>query len=149
MEENNIEVEENVQNEVHEMSFFKKFLKALKKGYLIIIILSVIGLLTSLLITNFVIKDDTMIKFSFKYTIELNIDYNDIISKENIDKVKDIQYSYYTGSKISTYKYVEIENIEIEEDAKDSYIIYVNKTAFNLQDKEGNVNYNDSAAKGF
>ncbi|MBO5542871.1 MAG: hypothetical protein J5936_05460, partial [Acholeplasmatales bacterium] len=149
MEENHIEVEETVQNEVQEKSFFKKFLKALTKGYLIIIILSIIGLLTSLLVTNFVVKDETMIKFSFRYTIDLNLNANDIISKENIDKVKNVSISYYTGSKISTYKYVEIENISIEEDSKNTYTIYVNKSAFNLQDKEGNVNYNDTAAKGF
>ena len=149
MEENNIEVEETVQNEVQEKSFFKKFLKALTKGYLIIIILSFIGLLTSLLVTNFVVKDETMIKFSFRYTIDLNLNANDIISNENIDKVKNVSVSYYTGSKISTYKYVEIENISIEEDSKNTYTIYVNKSAFNLQDKEGNVNYNDTAAKGF
>lgn len=148
MEENNVK-EEIVENEVQDLSFFKKFLKALRKGYLIIIILSLIGLFTSLLVTNFVVKDDTMIKFSFRYTIDINQNYNDIISNENIDKVKNVTNSYYTGSKISTYKYVEIENILIEEDTKNTYTIYVNKSAFNLQDKEGNVNYNDSAAKGF
>ena len=65
--------QEDVSSDTQNMSFFKKFLKALKKGYLIIIILSIIGLLTSLLIANFVIKDDTMIKFSFRYTIDLNL----------------------------------------------------------------------------
>ena len=153
MEENNKideqEVVEPVLEEKQEMSFLRKYLKALKKGYLIVIILSIIFSLTALLVSNFVVKDETMIKFSFKYTTEVDISANDIISNENIDKVKNIQYSYYTGSKISTYKYVEIENIMIEEESKNTYTIYVNKTAFNLQDKEGNVNYNDTAAKGF
>lgn len=149
-ENNNLEVQnEAFEAEEREMSFFKKFLKALGKGYLIIIILSIIFSLTALLVSNFVVKDETMIKFSFRYTIDINLNANDIISNENIDKVKNISYSYYTGSKISTYKYVEIENIMIEEDSKNAYTIYVNKSAFNLQDKEGNVNYNDSAAKGF
>jgi ECF transporter S component (folate family) len=149
-ENNNLEVQnEAFEAEEREMSFFKKFLKALGKGYLIIIILSIIFSLTALLVSNFVVKDETMIKFSFRYTIDLNLNANDIISKENIDKVKNVSVSYYTGSKISTYKYVEIENISIEEDSKNTYTIYVNKSAFNLQDKEGNVNYNDSAAKGF
>ena len=106
MEENNKideqEVVEPVLEEKQEMSFLRKYLKALKKGYLIVIILSIIFSLTALLVSNFVVKDETMIKFSFKYTTEVDISANDIISNENIDKVKNIQYSYYTGSKIST-----------------------------------------------
>ncbi|MCR5349929.1 MAG: folate family ECF transporter S component [Acholeplasmatales bacterium] len=127
---------------------FKRYLLCLKKGYIIILIFGIILSLLGLLISNLTYKDKTALKFVYRYQEEVNVNINDIISDENIEKVKSIKNSWFTGSKISTYAYVEIKNISISKDGND-YIITVDKSSFELQNKEGVVAYNNSAAKGF
>ena len=127
---------------------FKKYLICLKKGYIIILIFGIILSLLCLLISSLAYKDKTAIKFTYRYKEEVNVNINDIISEENINKVKDIKYSWFTGSKISTYAYVNIKNISISKNGND-YIIIVEKSSFDLQNKDGVTSYNNTAAKGF
>ncbi len=127
----------------------KKYFICLKKGWLIVLIFVIIGLLT-----GFIIADKTFSKpyleanyatLNFKYTKDIDFSYKDIISIDNINRCKNITKSLETGSKISTYQYVEIEDIKIE--AHDSYFtIYANQDSFNVSK---DYTYSDAAAKGF
>ena len=139
------EKEENVEN----VGKLKKYFICLKKGWLIVLIFAIIGLLT-----GFIIADKTFSKpyfdanyatLHFKYTKDIDFSYKDIISIDNINRCKNITKSLETGSKISTYQYVEIEDIKIE--AHDSYFtIYANQDSFNVSK---DYTYSDSTAKGF
>ena len=94
----------------------RKYFICLKKGWLIVLIFVIIGLLT-----GFIIADKTFSKpyleanyatLNFKYTKDIDFSYKDIISIDNINRCKNITKSLETGSKISTYQYVEIEDIK-------------------------------------
>ena len=138
MEEKNIEI-----------SKFKKYLICLKKGWLIILILSIIGILTGLIIADKTYhkkyEEITYSVLNFRYKNDLKINYNEIISENNIERAKKITKSLETGNKVSTYQYVDIKNIKIENNS-DHYTIYADKESFNVS-KDGT--YSDSAAKGF
>ena len=138
MEEKNIEI-----------SKFKKYLICLKKGWLIILILSIIGILTGLIIADKTYhkkyEEITYSVLNFRYKNDLKINYNEIISENNINRAKKITKSLETGNKVSTYQYVDIKNIKIENNS-DHYTIYADKESFNVS-KDGT--YSDSAAKGF
>jgi ECF transporter S component (folate family) len=133
----------------NKISKFKKYLICLKKGWLIILILTVIGLLTGLIIADKTYhkkyEEITYSVLNFKYKNDVDINYNDIISNSNIERAKKLTKSLETGSKISTYKYVDIKNIKIE-NKNNYYTIYANFEAFNVS-KDGT--YSDLAAKGF
>ena len=135
--------------EKEEISKFRKYLFSLKKGWLIILILCVIGILTGLVIADKTYKnkyeEETYSVLNFKYTEEIEFDYNKIISKENIDKVKTFTKSLETGNKITNYQYIEIKNIKIEK-INDYYQIKASKDSFNVTK---DYTYSDSAAKGF
>ncbi len=136
-------------SEVKELSKFKKYLICLKKGWLIILILTIIGLLSGLIIADKTYhkkyEEVTYSVLNFRYKNEVNVNYNDIISKANIERAKKLTKSLETGSKITTYQYVDITNIKIENN-NDHYTIYANFEAFNVS-KDGT--YSDAAAKGF
>ena len=142
-------MEENVIKEEKELSKFKRYLICIKKGWLIILILTVIGILTGLVIADKSYSNKyeeiTYCTLNFRYNSNLDVDYDDIISESNIERCKKITKSLETGSKVSTYQYVDIKNIKIEK-KNDYYTIYADKDAFNVSK---DYTYNDSAAKGF
>ncbi len=130
-------------------SKFKRYLTCLKKGWLIILILSLIGLLTGLIIADKTYhkkyEEITYATLNFKYTSNQNINYNDIISESNIARCKKITKSLETGNTVRTYQYVDITNIKIE--SKDGYYkLSANIDSFNVS---SDYSYSDSAAKGF
>lgn len=135
--------------EKQELSKFKKYLLCLKKGWLIIVILTIIGILSGLIIADKTYhkkyEEVTYSVLNFRYKTNVDINYNEIISKSNIKRAKKLTKSLETGSKITTYQYVDIKNIKIENN-NDHYTIYANFEAFNVS-KEGT--YSDVAAKGF
>ena len=131
------------------MSKLKKYLNCIKKGWLIVFIFAIIGALLGLIIANRTFTkpylEKNYVTLNFKYTSDLDIDYEKIISKENIARCKKITKSLETGSKISTYKYVELTDVKIIN--HDNYhTIYADMNSFNVS-QDGT--YNDSAAKGF
>ena len=91
----------------------EKFITCLKKGIYIDFIFILIGLFSGVLLATFVIKDTSYLKFRFDYTSNIAVDTKRIISDENINKVKSINVSWYTGGSISTYAYVDIDDISI------------------------------------
>ena len=133
----------------NKISKFKKYLICIKKGWLIILILTVIGFLTGLIIADKTYhkkyEEVSYCTLSFKYKTNIDIDYHNIISNENIERTKKITKSLETGSKVSTYQYVDIKNIKIEND-NNNFTIYADKESFNVS-KDGT--YSDAAAKGF
>ena len=135
--------------EIKEKSKFKKYLLSLKKGWLIILILAIVGLLTGLIIADKTYhnkyEEETYSVLNFRYLDDVNVDYNKIISKENIDRVKTFTKSLETGNKITTYQYVEIKNIKIEKN-NNYYTIKASMDSFNVSK---DYTYSDSAAKGF
>lgn len=135
--------------EKQELSKFKKYLLCLKKGWLIILILTVIGLLTGLVIASLSYhkkyEEVTYSVLNFRYKNEVNVNYNDIVSKSNIERAKKLTKSLETGGKISTYQYVDIQTIKLENN-NDHYTIYANYEAFNVNKDKS---YSDVAAKGF
>ncbi len=133
-------------------SYGKKLIHAFKKGWIIILMMALIGTLTGFVIANKTYHkkyaEENYVVLNFKYTDSANLDgfnYKDIISEKNIERAKSITKSLETGSKISTYQYVEIESINITKN-NDYYTIKANPDSFNVS-KDGT--YNDSAAKGF
>ena len=119
--------------------------KILKKGWFVIVIVTVTFALLGFFISWTFCKDPgskTVIKF--KYKEEINIKVSDFEKKENIDKVKALEYSYYTGSSISTYKYVNIKSISATK-IDDYYQIKVNDSAFD----DTNIKNKESVKKGF
>ena len=128
------EKEKNVEN----VGKLKKYFSCLKKGWLIVLIFAIIGFSKPYFDANHA-------TLHFKYTKDIDFSYKDIISIDNINRCKNITKSLETGSKISTYQYVEIEDIKIE--AHDSYFtIYANQDSFNVSK---DYTYSDSVAKGF
>lgn len=126
----------------------KKFFKSLIKGKDIYLIFIIIGVFTGILFASFIKHDTEYIKFRYNYTSEIIVDENKIISEDNINKVKGITKSWYTGGGISTYGYVEIEDISLKR-VDEGYILSVPKKCFIMQNKEGVDAYNDTAARGF
>ena len=119
--------------------------KILKKGWFVILIITATFALLGFFIAWTFCKDPgskTVIKF--KYKEEINIKVSDFEKKENIDKVKALEYSYYTGSSISTYKYVNIKTITATK-VDDYYQIKVNDSAFD----DSNIKSKESVKKGF
>ena len=119
--------------------------KILKKGWFVIVIVTVTFALLGFFISWTFCKDPgskTVIKF--KYKEEINIKVSDFEKKENIDKVKALEYSYYTGSSISTYKYVNIKSISATK-IDDYYQVKVNDSAFD----DTNIKNKESVKKGF
>ena len=119
--------------------------KILKKGWFVILIITATFALLGFFISWTFCKDPgskTVIKF--KYKEEINIKVSDFEKKENIDKVKALEYSYYTGSSISTYKYVNIKSISATK-IDDYYQIKVNDSAFD----DTNIKNKESVKKGF
>ena len=117
--------------------------KILKKGWFVIVIIFVTFTLLGFLIPWTLCRGNGRV-IKFKYTTKLNIDVYDFTREENINKVKELEYSMYTGNKVNTYKYVNITKIEAEE--KDGYYqITVNKDAFD----NSNITSKESVAKGF
>ena len=117
----------------------------LKKGWFVIVIVTMTFALLGFFIAWTFCKDPgskTVIKF--KYKEEINIKVSDFEKKENIDKVKGLEYSYYTGSTISTYKYVNIKSITATK-IDDYYQIKVNDSAFD----DSNIKNKESVKKGF
>ena len=126
----------------------EKFITCLRKGIYIDFIFMLIGLFSGVLLATFVIKDTSYLKFRFDYTSNITVDTKRIISDENINKVKSINVSWYTGGSISTYAYVDIDDISIKKESK-GYLLSVSKDSFMLLNKDGEKAYNDTAAKGF
>lgn len=131
------------------LSRVKKYFLCLKKGWLIVLILFIIGLLTGFIIANKTYHDPYLEKnyvvLDFNYKEEISFDYHDIIKEENINRCKKITKSLETGKGVSTYQYVEIDDISI--DKKDTgYQILADMDSFNVGKDYA---YNDAAAKGF
>ena len=126
----------------------EKFITCLKKGIYIDFIFMLIGLFSGILLATFVIKDTSYLKFRFNYTSDIVVDTERIISDDNIGKVKSISVSWFTGGSISTYAYVDIDDISIKKEPN-GYLLSVSKDSFVLLNKEGEKVYNDTAAKGF
>ncbi|MGM9971322.1 MAG: folate family ECF transporter S component [Anaeroplasmataceae bacterium] len=125
------------------------FLKVLKKGWSVILISLITGLLLGLLVAKLTYKEKYITSnyssLTFRYTESVSIDYNEIISINNIERVKKITKSLETGNKVSTYKYVEITDISIM-DMGGYFNILCNMDSFNVGT---DYKYSDSAAKGF
>ncbi len=152
MEENKIEEQEELK-----LSFMQRFMHSLKKGWIIILMLSLIGLLTGLVIADRTYhnkyEENSYVILNFKYTNEANLEnfnYKNLISKENIERCTKIYKSLETGSYVSTYKFVEIKESDILIiKNNDYYTIKANPESFKVS-KDGKTNeYNDVAAKGF
>jgi len=115
--ENNINQEENKERKI---TFKEKIIHAFKKGWIIILMMTLIGGLTGLVIANKTYRkkyvEENNVILNFRYTDDsINSDFNyiNIISQNNIDRCKKITKSLETGSSISTYQYVTLntENI--------------------------------------
>ena len=140
-------MEENVKEE--NTSKITKYLICLKKGWFILVVFTVIGLLLGLIIANKSFNppciENNYVTLNFRYTNNIVIDYDEIISEKNIERTKKITKSLETGSKISTYKLVKIEDIKIVKN-DGYYTIYADMNSFNVGE---NKTYSDTVAKGF
>ena len=84
--------------------------KILKKGWFVIVVIFLtFALLGFFCSWTFCKKPSKIIKF--KYTKEFDIKLSDFSKEENVKKVKELEYSYYTGNSVSTYKYVNVTDI--------------------------------------
>lgn len=122
----------------------KNFISALIKGKIILIILLIVGFLSGFLYSYHFCKDNGFIAINFKYEDDVIVDTDKLISEDTINKTKELEFSLYTGNYVSTYKYVNIKTIEIEE-IEDYYQIRVNNDAFD----DANIKSASSTAKGF
>ena len=135
-----------------EKSWFKKYLLCIKKGWLIVLILTLICSLTGFIIANFTFSkpyvEENFAVLNFRYKENVQINYLEIVSKDNIDRCKKITKSLETGKNISTYQYVDIdETKDIKIEKKDNYYtIYCNPDCFNVS---SDGEYSDAVAKGF
>ena len=95
--------------------------KILKKGWFVIVIIFLTFTLLGFFISwTFCKKPSKIIKF--KYTTNFDIKLSDFSKDENIDKVKNLEYSYYTGNSVSTYKYVNVTDITTKK-VEDYYVL--------------------------
>ena len=117
--------------------------KILKKGWFVIVVLIITFTALGFFIPWTFCKGSGRV-INFKYTTKLDIKLDDFTSDKNINKVKVLEYSYYTGNSVSTYKYVNIKKIEAYE-VDDHYQIIVNVDAFD----DSNIKSKESTAKGF
>ena len=83
--------------------------KILKKGWFVIVVIFITFTFLGFLIPWTLCKGSGRI-IKFKYTTKLDIDTYDFTREENINKVKELSYSMYTGNSVSTYKYANITN---------------------------------------
>ena len=117
--------------------------KVLKKGWFVIVVVFLTFTLLGFFIPwTFAKGSGRVIKF--KYTTKLDIDVYDFERDENINKVKELKYSMYTGNSVSTYQYVNIKKIEAKE-MNGYYQITVNTDAFD----DSKITNKESTAKGF
>ena len=117
--------------------------KILKKGWFVIVVVFITFTLLGFFIPwTFAKGSGRVIKF--KYTTKLDIDVYDFERDENINKVKELKYSMYTGNSVSTYQYVNIKKIEAKE-MNGYYQITVNTDAFD----DSKITNKESTAKGF
>lgn len=117
--------------------------KILKKGWFTIVVTIITFTLLGFFIPWTFCKGSGRV-IKFKYTIKLDIDTYDFTREENIDKVKNLEYSMYTGNSVSTYKYVNIKNIDATYN-DGYYTITVNTDAFD----NSKITNKESTAKGF
>lgn len=122
----------------------KKFISALFKGKIIVIILSVTCMLLGFLLSYHFCKDNGYIIINFKYKDDVIVKVDNFTNEDTINKTKELEYSLYTGNPVSTYKYVNIKTITINE-VDDYYQIKVNNDAFD----DTNIKNSKSTAKGF
>ena len=117
--------------------------KILKKGWFVIVIIFFTFTLIGFFIPWTFCKGNGKI-IKFRYTTKLDVDVYDYTREENIEKVKSLKTSMYTGGSLTTYQYVNIKKIEAVE--KDGYYqIAVNKDAFS----DSNIKNAETTAKGF
>ena len=117
--------------------------KILKKGWFVIVIIFITFTLIGFFIPWTFCKGSGKI-IKFKYTTKLDVDVYDYTREENIEKVKSLTTSMYTGGSLTTYQYVNIKKIEAIE--KDGYYqITVNPDAFSSKD----IKNAETTAKGF
>ncbi len=117
--------------------------KILKKGWFVIVVIFLTFTLLGFFISwTFCKKPSKIIKF--KYTINLDIKLSDFSKEENVDKVKNLEYSYYTGNSVSTYKYVNVTDITTKK-VDDYYVLKINSNAFD----NSKITNKESTAKGF
>lgn len=117
--------------------------KVLKKGWFVIVVVFLTFTLLGFFIPwTFAKGSGKLIKF--RYTTKLDVDVYDFTREENIEKVKSLKTSMYTGSSLSTYQYVDIKKIDAVE--KDGYYqITVNPDAFSSKE----IKNAETTAKGF
>lgn len=117
--------------------------KILKKGWFVIVVVVLTFTLLGFFIPwTFAKGNGKVIKF--KYTTKLNVDVYDYTREENINKVKSLTTSMYTGGSLTTYQYVNIKKIDAVE--KDGYYqITVNTDAFSSKE----IKNAETTAKGF
>lgn len=117
--------------------------KILKKGWFVIVVVILTFTLLGFFIPwTFAKGNGKVIKF--KYTTKLNVDVYDYTREENINKVKSLTTSMYTGGSLTTYQYVNIKKIDAVE--KDGYYqITVNTDAFSSKE----IKNAETTAKGF
>ncbi len=146
MEEKEIK-EEKIKEE--KVSNIRRYFLCLKKGWLIIAILVIIGFLTGFIIANKTFHEPYLVsnyaKLDFRYKEEISFDYNNIIKEDNINRCKKIKKSLETGKPVSTYQYVKIDDISISK-TDTGYQILAKKDSFNVGKDNA---YSDAAAKGF
>ena len=117
--------------------------KILKKGWFVIVVIFLtFALLGFFCSWTFCKKPSKIIKF--KYTKEFDIKLSDFSKEENVKKVKELEYSYYTGNSVSTYKYVNVTDITAKK-IDDYYQIKINSNAFD----NSKITNKESTAKGF
>ena len=117
--------------------------KILKKGWFVIVVIFLTFTLLGFFISwTFCKKPSKIIKF--KYTTNINIKLSDFSKDEYVNKVKDLEYSYYTGNSVSTYKYVNVTSITTKK-VDDYYVLKINSNAFD----NSKITNKESTAKGF
>ena len=117
--------------------------KILKKGWFVIVVIFLTFTLLGFFCSwTFCKKPSKIIKF--KYAQSFDIKLSDFSKEENIDKVKNLEYSYYTGNSVSTYKYVNVTSITTKK-VEDYYVLKINSNAFD----NSKITNKESTAKGF
>ena len=117
--------------------------KILKKGWFVIVVVFLTFTLLGFFISwTFCKKPSKIIKF--KYKVNVDIKLSDFSKDEYVDKVKNLEYSYYTGNSVSTYKYVNVTSITAKK-IDDYYQVKINSNAFD----DSKITNKESTAKGF
>ena len=122
----------------------------LKKGWFVIVIITVTFALLGFFASwtfckNPVGKDEVRNKvINFKYKVNLDIDIKDFTSEDTKKKINELTVSYYTGSKLTTYGYVDTSTLTAKK-VEDYYQIKIAVSAFD-NDK---ITNKELTAKGF